>query len=215
VYSAERAGMRSVEFSYQPAASGPRETASFKVRVRWSKGQRETIEFLRPDGTPFAEMPEILSTPAAREAYERGARELLSMFRGVPYSERFAKWRKRLDVQTVNGREEKAIVCEPVVPGALLRIEIAIDRKDLPWRIVGFLARPEAGFDRVIEEPAWSEFDEKLLMTSWKQTKGAVSEQKAVQYQRKDGFIVPSSYEQTVAGKPSLRTIFEDVKVSK
>jgi hypothetical protein len=207
--------MRSVEFSYRPATLGPRPTTPFQVRVKWEKGKKETVEFLQLDGSAFAEPPETLRTEAAREDYTRGARELLSLFRGVPYSERFARWRKRLETQTVNGREEKMIVCDPVVPGALLRVEISIDRKELPWRIVGFLAKPNPAFDRLIDEPAWSEFDDKLLITSWKHTRGAVSEQKSVQYQRKDGFIVPSSYEQLVPGQPPVRTVFEDVKVGK
>lgn len=214
LYSAEASGLRSVEFAYRPVASGPRETTPFRVRVRWEKGKRETVEFQKPDGSAFAELPEILRSEKQREDYERGARALVAMFRGVPYSETYSKWRKRLEVVTVNGRDEKTIVCEPFVAGSVLRVEISLDPKDLPWRIVNVLARPEAGIDRMIDQPTWTEFDGKLVMTDFKKTRASL-EEIAIQYQRKDGFIVPASFERLVVGKPPVKTVFEDVKLSR
>ena len=38
------------------------------------------------------------------------------------------------------------LVCEPVAAGHFWRAELALDNQDLPWRVVWFLARPEAGW---------------------------------------------------------------------
>ena len=218
IYSAERAGLSSAEFSYRPPASGPRETTPFRVHVRWQKGQRETVAFEQPDGSAFTELPEMLrqpsavpGTPGPKETFEQGARALVDLFRGVPYSERFAKWTKRFESRVVNGREERTLVCEPVAAGHFRRAELALDNQDLPWRVVWFLARPEAGMDRLIDEPVWTEFDGKLLMTSFKKTWGPKSEQVVIKYVRKDGFLVPSSYEKLNPGKPPVEFVFEDV----
>jgi hypothetical protein len=218
IYSAERAGLHSAEFSYRPSLSGPRETTPFRVHVRWQKGQRETVAFEQADGSAFAELHEMLrqpsavpGTPSSKEMLEQGARALVDLFRGVPYSERFAKWTKRFDSRMVNGREERMLVCEPVAAGHFRRAELALDHQDLPWRVVWFLARPEGGMDRLIDEPVWTEIDGKLLMTSFKKTWGPKSEQVVVKYLRKDGFLVPSSYEKLNPGKPPVEFVFEDI----
>jgi hypothetical protein len=219
IYSAEREGMTGVEFTYQPPVTGPMEIPSFRVQVRWRKGARETIEFQKPDGTPLADLPEVLrgtaGSAAPREQFEQGARGILGMFRGLSYSEQYKNWRKRLEVRIVNGREERTIVCEPHVGGFFQRVEISLDRKTLPWRIVSVPARPEPGMDRLVDEPAFGEFDGKLLMTGSKYTRGAASKQVVVNYQRKDGLIVPASYETLVPGKPAEKVVFENVVVSR
>lgn len=218
IYSAERAGLHSAEFSYRPPASGTREATPFRVHVRWQKGERETVAFEQPDGSAFAELPELLrqpsvvpGTPSSKEMLEQGARALVDLFRGVPYSERFAKWTKRFESRVVNGREERMLVCEPIAAGHFRRAELALDNQDLPWRVVWFLARPEGGMDRLIDEPVWTAIDGKLLMTSFKKTWGPKPEQVVVKYLRKDGFLVPSSYEKLNPGKPPVEFVFEGV----
>jgi hypothetical protein len=220
VYGAERAGMKSVEFSYRPGSTGSLDIASFRVKVAWRRGERETIEYLSSDGTRLRELPEMLrqpppenGAPSVRESFELGARNLLSTFRGTSYTEQFRNWRKRIEARTVNGREERTIVCEPIAAGYFSRVEIALDRRDMPWRVVSVLARPEPGLDRIIDEPSWTEFDGKLVVTGFKKWRGSLSEQIVVNYQRRDGYIVPASYERLVPGKPAARYVFEDVKI--
>jgi hypothetical protein len=221
IYSAEREGLNSVEFSYRPHQTGPLEQKDFRVRVRWAKGQPETIDFLSADGKPLGDLPDLLKQPAARsggttakQSFEQGAKSLLTIFRGVPFSEQFRNWRKRLETGTVNGREERTIVLEPLSAGYLRRVEIHLDPRDLPWRIVSSLTTPEPQLDRMIDEPTWSEFDGKLLMTGFKKTRGAQTEQIVVNYQRKDGIIVPASYERLVGKEKPVKFVFEEVVVN-
>ena len=77
--------------------------------------------------------------------------------------------------------------------------------------VVWFLARSEGGTDQLIDEPVWTEFDGKLLMTSFKKTRGQKSEQVVVKYVRKDGFLVPASYQKLNPGKPPEEFVFENV----
>ena len=171
------------------------------------------MAFEQADGSAFAELPEMLrqpsavpGTPSSKEMLEQGARALVDLFRGVPYSERFAKWTKKFESKVVNGREERMLVCEPVAAGHFQRAELALDNRDLPWRVVWFLARPEGGMDRLIDEPVWTEIDGKLLMTSFKKTWGPKSEQVVVKYLRKRR--VPGSVELREAepGKPPVES---------
>jgi hypothetical protein len=221
IYSAERAGLVSVEFFYRPTASGPREVPGFRVHVRWEKGKREEVEFRQADGSPFATLPDLLTkpspvagAPSARDTFEQGAKGLADVFRGVSYSERFARWAKVLQTRIVNGREERTIVCEPSSAGRFLRAEITIDAKGMPWRLVHYLSKAENGMDRMIDEPVWGDFDGKMLMTSFKKTWGPISEEVEIKYQRKAGFLVPASYEKHAPGKPPVQFVFEDVKVN-
>jgi hypothetical protein len=220
VYSAERAGMSAAAFTYRPPATGPLDLPQFEIRASWRKGEPDAVAFRNPDGTAMSDLPEPFRRQppsggqTAQESFERGAKGLIALFRGVPYSDQFKAWRKRLEIRVVNGREERTIVCEPAVAGTFRRVEIALDAKDLPWRVVSFLTRPDGPIDRIIDEPAWKTFDDKLLMTGFKTTRGAATEQVVVNYQRKDGFVVPSSYERIEAGKPPVRIVFEEVRLA-
>jgi hypothetical protein len=145
---------------------------------------------------------------------EQGARGLVDLFRGGSYTDRFSRWTKVLETHVVNGREERIIVCEPPAAGRFRRVEISLDAKGLPWRIVHHLSRPEGGMDRMIDELVWTDFDGKLLQTGFKKTWGALSEEIAIKYQRKAGFLVPSSYEKHAPGREPVTFVFENVRLN-
>jgi hypothetical protein len=107
------------------------------------------------------------------------------------------------------------IVGIPYASGVFRRIEVLLDRRDLPWRIVSSMTRRELAIDRMIEEPTWEDADGKLLRTGLKTTRGPTTEQIVIKFQRKEGLLVPTSYEKLVPNKPTTKYVFEDVVVKK
>ena len=218
LYSPSRSGLKELDYDY---AVSPEGVFSTKVRIgmRWAADSRPTVRWFDVERQPLKDIPDWLKAPAGgpttgsvKDVFEAGGRATLRWFLPESPKTKYEAWRKRLETRTVNARPERVLVFEPATPGALKRIETAVDARGLPWRVTYFPSKPVEGVETVVEEPVYEEIDGKWVKTSWKESSGVSSIQHVLTYQLVRGWLLPSAHERLApGGKAPDRTVFEGV----